>query len=247
MRALCGKNSRGIGVSRDVLITARFVGSLGERALVEPGARPVWSHRVGAWRARRRAGSVGDPPTQPHGGPMSTRWGSGTQRDAVLGPVVAERRQHLDALGDRGERREPVGPRGPVVGLQRVDRLHCQVAVLSLWIWASADFAPGCTDFGRAATTLELTWNQHRCSSVSGNTSGTAFSNPNTPSPTATTGVRPSRAGARTAAAPPRTGWTRETDRQQPPVPWCSSARTPIITSRHTRTPWVKCGIRWLG
>jgi hypothetical protein len=30
----------------------------------------------------------------------------------------------------------------------------------------------GCVDFGRAAKTLELIWNQHRCSPLAGNTSG---------------------------------------------------------------------------
>ena len=69
-------------------------------------------------------------------------------------------------------------------------------------ISASAFFAPGCADFGSAASTLAILWNQQRCSRVAGNTSRSAPQNPSAPSPTASTGARiPRRAQSRSRSA----------------------------------------------
>ena len=45
-------------------------------------------------------------------------------------------------------------------------------------ISANAFFAPGCADFGSAARTFAILWNQHRWAFVAGKTSRTAAQNP---------------------------------------------------------------------
>ena len=69
-------------------------------------------------------------------------------------------------------------------------------------ISARAFFAPGCADFGSAASTLAVLWNQQRPSLACGNTSRSPFQNPSAPSPTASTGARmPRRAQSRSRSA----------------------------------------------
>ena len=69
-------------------------------------------------------------------------------------------------------------------------------------ISARAFFAPGCADFGSAASTLAVLWNQQRPSLASGNTSRSPFQKPSAPSPTASTGARmPRRAQSRSRSA----------------------------------------------
>src|SRR5665648_1303564 len=63
-------------------------------------------------------------------------------------------------------------------------------------ISARAFFAPGCADFGNAARTLPVLWDQQRWVPVAGNTSPRAAQNPNAPSPTASTGARIPRRAA---------------------------------------------------
>ena len=54
-------------------------------------------------------------------------------------------------------------------------------------ISASAAFAPGWADRGRALSTLAILWNQHRCSRVSGKLPAQRAQNPSAPSLTAST------------------------------------------------------------
>ena len=73
--------------------------------------------------------------------------------------------------------------------LERRDRDLRLVDVLGVEDLLIAAIAPGCADFGSAASTFACLWNQHRCSRVFGNTSRKAFQNPSAPSPTASTGA----------------------------------------------------------
>ena len=100
-------------------------------------------------------------------------------------------------------------------------------------ISARAFFAPGCADLGSAPSTLAILWNQQRASLVSGKTSRSAFQNPSAPSPTASTGARmPRRAQSRSRSA------HDSADSRYPSARAMSSlrpsARTPIMTSRHS-------------
>jgi hypothetical protein len=91
---------------------------------------------------------------------------------------------------------------------------------------------------------MPATWNQQRCSRVSGNTSRTAFQNPSAPSPTASTGALiPRRLQSRSRSA------HDSEDSRNPSASAISSfwpsVRTPIITSRHT----LSCSrrtLRWI-
>src|SRR5665647_376895 len=91
-------------------------------------------------------------------------------------------------------------------------------------ISARAFFAPGCADFGSAARTLPVLWNQQRWARVVGKTS-----------PTASTGARiPRRAASRSRSA------HEPSDSRNPSARVISSlrpsVRTPISTSRHNRS-----------
>src|SRR5664279_2436479 len=159
----------------------------------------------------------------------------------MLGWVVVERQQHVEVLGDLRGR---LGPLGAVVGVERLRGLERVVLVLGVVDLASAAFAPGCADLGSAASTLPWTWNQHLCSLVSGKTSRSAFQKPSAPSPTANIGARiPRRLQSRSRSA------HDSLDSRKPSETAMSSffpsARTPIITSRHT----LSCSrrtLRWM-
>jgi len=112
------------------------------------------------------------------------------------------------------------------------------------WISARAFFAFGWADFGNAARTFPILWNQHRCSVVAGNTSRTAFQNPSAPSPTASTGARiPRRLQSRSRSAQDSDDSRKPSDKAISSL-W-PSARTPIITSRQI----LSCSrrtLRWI-
>ena len=85
--------------------------------------------------------------------------------------------------------------------------------------------AAGCADFGSAARTFAILWNQHRCSLVCGNTSRSAAQNPNAPWPVANTEARIPR------RRQPRSRSTQDSvDSRSPSI----NARAP---SGHRRAP----------
>src|SRR5262249_58171410 len=141
----------------------------------------------------------------------------GPEMHPVLRGVVVERQQLIKVVGDL---RDSLGKFGPVGGLERFHRRAGAGLVLGPQISARAFFAPGCADFGSAARTLAVLWNQRRPSLACGNTSRRPFQNPSAPSPTASTGARmPRRARSRSPAAPHPAAARDPTARAHHPLP----------------------------
>jgi hypothetical protein len=107
--------------------------------------------------------------------------------DPVLGGHVIKGEQCFGLVGDLGDGLRPLG--GELVGKGLDGRLGVSL-VLGVAYLGQRPAGGGWTDFGRAFSTLAETWNQQRCSAVSGKTSRTAAQNPRAPSPTASTGAR---------------------------------------------------------
>ena len=189
-----------------------------------------------------RARALGDPLPEPDGGEGRLDRVGGAQVDPVLGGVVVERQQHVEVVGDL---RDGLGPLGAVVGLERLGRLAgrgpCPRRCRSPPARPSRPGAP--------------TWaaRQGRCqlrgtSSAARGCRGTPRAAPSrTPAPR----HRPrapapaSRGACSRAAGRPTTRLTRGTRRPARPAPCVPSARTPIITSRHT----LSCSrrtLRWI-
>ena len=159
----------------------------------------------------------------------------------MLGGVVIERKEHVQVVGDLRDRLRPLGA---VLGGERCCGPLGVLAVFGLPDLGEGGLGAGWADLGRALRTLAILWNQQRCSRVSGNTSRTAFQKPSAPSPAASTGeVIPRRLQSRSRSA------HDSHDSRWPSAKAISSlvpsARTPIITSRHTLS-WVRRTLRWI-
>src|SRR5450759_2319249 len=116
-----------IGVSRDLLIASCFVGSFKEFALLEHRAgtdqcdqvrrvhgSPAGLRGLDELERHRDPGGSGtgsprDPAPKPDGGEGRLDRVGGTQVDPVLGGEVVEREQHVEVLGDLGDRPGPLG------------------------------------------------------------------------------------------------------------------------------------------
>src|SRR5688572_28844065 len=119
--------------------------------------------------------------------------------DPVLGRVVVEGQQLVKVVDDLGD---GLADLAPWASLNAAAARRAWSRSSAFQISVRAFFAPGCADFGRAASTLPILWNQQRCSRASGNTSRSADQNPSAPSPTARTGARmPRRAQSRSRSA----------------------------------------------
>jgi hypothetical protein len=112
--------------------------------------------------------------------------------DTWLGNGYASKTALRGGLGE-------LRPVGRVEGLHRGQSVR---PVLSAPDLRERLLAAGCADFGSAASTFAVLWNQQRPSRASGNTSRSPPQNPSAPSPTASTGARiPRRAQSRSRSA----------------------------------------------
>jgi hypothetical protein len=79
----------------------------------------------------------------------------GPQVLPVLGRVVVERQQLVEVVGDL---RDGLAELRPVGGLELVTASRAWRRSSAFQISARAFFAPGCADFGRAASTFAILW-----------------------------------------------------------------------------------------
>jgi hypothetical protein len=106
--------------------------------------------------------------------------------DPVLGGHVVNGERCLGLVGDLGDGLRPLG--GELIGKGLDGRLGVSLVLGVAYLGQRP--AGGRLDRLWAFRTLAETWNQQRCSAVTGKTSRTAAQNPRAPSPTAGTGAR---------------------------------------------------------
>ena len=181
--------------------------------------------------AAREPGALGDLGPVPDRGEGRLDRVRRAQVHPVLARVVEERQQLLRIVGDLrgglGELRAVGGTRRPS---PRRGHAACPRRPRSP---PGPSSPPGARTSAARPARCAVLWNQQRPSLACGNTSRSPFQKPSAPSPTASTGARiPRRAQSRSRSA------HDSADSRYPSASAMSSlrpsARTPIITSRHS-------------
>jgi hypothetical protein len=159
----------------------------------------------------------------------------------VLGRVVIERKEHVDVLGDLGNR---LGPFGAVVGGECFDRLEGVVAVLGVVDLRECGFRAWVRRLRQGGKNLRADVDPAPLLSDVGEHLPQGLQNPRAPSPTASTGaVIPRRRQERSRSA-------HDCDDSRNPSASATSSLvpstcTPIVTSRHTLS-CSKRTLRWI-